>query len=165
MPLKILILEDNKDRQAAMRASLQDRLYTFEARFFEDVAVMVRALGELLPETVAISLDHDLELQPDAGGRLHDPGTGREVADYLARQRPSCPVIIHTSNHLAAAGMERVLKEAGWTTYRVTPYGDLEWVSSHWLRTLRRAVLTATAQPPVPSVGAPVPPGPLERQP
>ena len=36
MALNIAILEDNLDRQAAMRACLADRFYTFDAHFFDD---------------------------------------------------------------------------------------------------------------------------------
>jgi hypothetical protein len=36
--------------------------------------------------------------------------------------------------------MEMVLADNGWTTYRITPYGDLEWIDELWLPTLRRAL-------------------------
>ena len=70
-----------------------------------------------------------------------DPGTGREVADYLAAKTPVCPVVIHTTNTPAALGMEMVLKDAHWKTYRVLPFDDLEWIPTDWFRTVRRAIV------------------------
>jgi hypothetical protein len=86
-------------------------------------------------------LDHDLELKPGPDGRLIDPGTGREVADYLARKEPACPVVIHSTNAAAAQGMATALTEARWQTYCVAPYGDLEWIPGPWFRAVRRAVV------------------------
>src|SRR5439155_8920756 len=110
MAKKIAILEDNEERKAAMLHCLEDKFYQFEKRFFDGPAEMLEFLKLYLPETIAISLDHDLELIPSPGGKMFDPGSGREVADFLAQQLPTCPVIIHTSNSSAAAGMEMVLQ-------------------------------------------------------
>ena len=40
MALKIAILEDNLDRQTAMKAWLNDRLYMYEHVFFDESAPM-----------------------------------------------------------------------------------------------------------------------------
>jgi hypothetical protein len=77
---------------------------------------------------------------------LLDPGTGRDVAEYLAQQAPSCPVIIHTTNAIAGDGMEFLLRDAGWNIQRVHPCGDLEWIPSQWFRTVRNAIV-ASARP------------------
>ena len=37
--------------------------------------------------------------------------------------------------------MERILREAGWKTFRVVPFNDLEWIASDWFRTMRRAIV------------------------
>ena len=142
--MKILVLEDNADRQAAMKRCLEDRFYQFEAGFFDDAREMTEYLDSHLDETILISLDHDLELKSNGAGDTLDPGTGREVADYLARHRPVCPVIIHTTNAPAAAGMEMVLQENKWETRRVAPFGDLEWIPTQWFRNVRQAIV-ATA--------------------
>src|SRR4051794_26332426 len=105
MPLKIAILEDNEDRQAVMRALLADRFSLYDIQIFDDPGTMIRFLEAHLADTLVISLDHDLDLKPGPYGRCVDPGTGREVAEYLASQQPVCPVIIHTSNAHAALGM------------------------------------------------------------
>jgi Cyclic-phosphate processing Receiver domain len=144
MAMKIVILEDNDERQAEMRRCLQDRFHQYELVFFADAAAMVDYLATRLDDTIAICLDHDLELIPDGQGRPLDPGTGRVVADFLASQSPRCPVVIHTSNSAAAVGMEMVLQEAGWKTYRVLPMNDLEWITTDWFRSVRRAIVGPT---------------------
>jgi CheY-like chemotaxis protein len=144
--MKIIILEDNHDRQAAMRRCLQDRFHQYETVFFDEAKEMVAYLESNLASALIISLDHDLELIPQQNGKLLDRGTGREVANFLVQREPSCPVIIHTTNSAAGDGMEFLLREAQWETHRVHPWGDLEWVSGPWLRTLRNAVV-ASARP------------------
>jgi len=143
MALKILILEDNEERQEAMRACLAKRFYQYEAKFFESAAEMIRYLEDSLDEALAISLDHDLEMKPNPAGGWSDPGTGRDVADLLAGKVPICPVLISTTNVPAAVGMERVLRQARWQTYRVLPFNDLEWVATDWFPTMRRAIVSA----------------------
>jgi hypothetical protein len=140
MAMKIAVLEDNLDRREAMRVCLKDRFSHFDLRFFAIPKEMTRFFDDHLSETIAISLDHDLDLQPEAG-RLTDPGTGREVADYLAGHHPVCPVILHSTNSLAASGMELVLREAGWQTFRVVPFDDLVWIATDWFRAMRRAIV------------------------
>jgi hypothetical protein len=141
VPKKIVILEDNAERQAAMRQALADRLHTFEPVFFASTAPLLDYLGRHLEEAILIALDHDLEMLPGRNGRCTDAGCGREVADFLAQQSPACPVVLHTTNGAAGDGMAMVLNDAGWKTYRVVPAGDLEWVGTAWIRTLRRAIL------------------------
>jgi CheY-like chemotaxis protein len=150
MAMKIVILEDNADRQRAMRAWLTDRFYSYEHRFFDDSGEMIRYLGDHLADTIVISLDHDLELKPGPHGRCLDPGSGREVADYLATQAPVCPVILQTTNAPAAAGMELVLREAGWKTRRVVPFDDLRWIETDWYPAIRRAIVGPTSRRPSP---------------
>jgi len=69
MAMKIVILEDNVDRQAVMRACLADRFYTFDAHFFDDSCEMIRFLETHLTDTVVIALDNDLELKPGPDGQ------------------------------------------------------------------------------------------------
>lgn len=141
MPLKIAILEDNADRQQVMRNCLSDRFYMYETHIFDDARAMIGFLEAQLSECVAIALDHDLELKPGTDGRSIDPGTGREVADFLGRNPPVCPVIIHTSNSDAAVGMQLVLKDAGWKTRRVLPFEDTQWIVDDWFPAMRRAIV------------------------
>jgi hypothetical protein len=147
MAPKIAILEDNKDRAAVMRDRLADRFRQYEVRVFDESATMIRFLGEYLADTVVISLDHDLEMIPGPDGHCTDPGTGREVADFLAGRKPACPVILHTTNSDAAAGMEMVLRDARWKTRRVVPFGDLEWIDTLWFPAVRRAIVGPVRRP------------------
>jgi hypothetical protein len=146
MPMKIVILEDSPERQAAMLDCLQDRFYQFEKRFFAGAAEMVAYLKDNLAQTIAVSLDHDLDLIRTPAGETLDCGTGRIVADFLAQHPPRCPVIIHTTNSSAATGMEMVLQDAGWKTFRVHPCGDLEWIPTTWFQTMRRAIVGSVKQ-------------------
>lgn len=141
MAMKIAILEDNLDRQAAMRACLADRFYMYDAKFFDEAAQMIEFLKLHLAQTILISLDHDLEMKPGNNGRYIDPGTGRDVADFLATMTPTCPVVIHTTNSSAAEGMKLVLQDSGWSLRRVIPFDDLNWISTDWFRTVRRAIV------------------------
>jgi CheY-like chemotaxis protein len=150
MAMKIIILEDNADRQAAMRACLADRFHQYEVHFFDDSGEMNHFLDEHLPDAIVIALDHDLDLKPGPDGRCIDPGTGREVADYLAQQEPTCPVILHTTNAPAAVGMEAVLRDAGWKTRRVVPFDDLAWIESTWFSAIRRAIVGPVSRNPCP---------------
>jgi hypothetical protein len=141
MALKIAILEDNLDRQAIMRRCLTDRFYTFDARFFDNAPEMIRFLGSSLNDCIAIALDNDLEMIERSDGTLSDPGSGREVAEFLASREPVCPVIIHTTNTDAAAYSTELLKQAGWTTRRVIPFDDMNWIESDWFFSMRRAIV------------------------
>lgn len=147
MAMKIVILEDNVDRQAVMRECLADRFYTFDAHFFDDSCEMIRFLGEHLAETILISLDNDLELKPGPDGRSVDPGSGCQVAEFLATKVPVCPVIIHTTNSLAAETIQAALRGAGWKTRRVVPFDDTEWIRSDWFFSVRRALVGPVNRP------------------
>ena len=140
--LKIAILEDNAERTVAMRAALADKLYMYEPHFLPTAPAMLAWLEQHATEAIAISLDHDLELPPLETDRT-DPGDGRMVANALAARQPTCPVIVHTTNVPAGDGMEAVLCDAGWKTYRVTPCDDLLWIRQTWLPLLREAVFEA----------------------
>jgi hypothetical protein len=143
MAMKIVVLEDNTDRCGVMRSCLADRFWQYELKFFDQPEAIINYLAEYLSDTLLISLDHDIELLPDGAGGFIDPGTGREVADFLACQTPGCPVLIHSSNAAAAVGMQMALDDAGWTTYTVAPYGDLAWIEEAWFPTVRRAIVDA----------------------
>lgn len=146
--MKILILEDNADRRAEMQRCLRDRFHQYESVFFADAHEMTAYLESNLNDALVISLDHDLELiDAKPNGQMHDCGTGRVVADYLAKKSPSCPIIVATTNSHAGDGMEFLLRDAGWEVHRVHPYGDTEWISTVWFKTLRKAIV-ASAKPP-----------------
>lgn len=59
---------------------------------------MIAWLTNNLSSVTLISLDHDLGPNRERKGEVFDPGIGREVVDFLVSQKPTCPVIIHTTN-------------------------------------------------------------------
>jgi CheY-like chemotaxis protein len=160
MAMKIVILEDNRERQAVMRACLADRFSTFDAHFFDDAGEAIRFLDDFLADTLVISLDHDLDLKPGPDGRHIDPGTGQEVADFLAARAPACPVIIATTNSSAAGAMKKVLRGSGWKTRRVVPFDDMHWIETDSFFAIRRALVGPVHTRPGPETR----PSPVERK-
>ena len=131
MASTIVILDDEIDRLEEMTHVLSERLPEYDLVTFKNAPDIITWLRDNLSSAAIISLDHDLFPQSD---EEPDPGTGRDVADFLATQSPVCHVIIHTTNSLAAPGMELVLNDQGWTNSRVMPFNDLEWVTMWWIR-------------------------------
>lgn len=141
MKSKILILEDNAERAAAMASCLAERFPQFEIEALGDAGSMTQALHVAWDRLTCIALDHDLEMIAGKHGNLIDPGTGREVVEFLITRPPVCPVVIHTTNTAAATEMERCLLEHGWNVARVTPFDDLAWIRSDWFPAVRRAIV------------------------
>ncbi len=112
----------------------------YEIVTFDGAPDMVAWLENSLDDVRLICLDHDLGANRLLDGNLQDPGTGRDVADYLGTQKPACPVIIHSSNVIAAPGMMMVLEDAGWCCSRLSPFNDLEWVRASWLDEVKSAL-------------------------
>lgn len=140
--MKILVLEDNAGRREMMRACLGDRFPQYEHVFFDSAREMIESFTDDLSDLLAISLDHDLEMKL-GNGTMVDPGSGRDVVDRLIQQQPVCPVVIATTNSAAGDGMEFALREAGWQTSRIYPWGDLEWISTQWIRAVRDAIVAS----------------------
>jgi CheY-like chemotaxis protein len=141
--MKVLILEDDPQQQLAMKGCLADRFPMYEVAFSATADKMRRAIAKHLDHTLLIALDHELELIEADDGRFLESGTGREVADELAKRPPICPVVIHSTNSPAAIGMQMVLDDADWETHRVLPLGTLEWIPTVWFRVVRDAIVGA----------------------
>ena len=135
--MTIAILDDQPERITQMRGVLAERLPEHRTVEFDNAPDMIAWLDDRLSNCSLICLDHDLGSERRLAGGLFDPGTGRDVADYLAVHSPTCPVLIHTTNSLAVPGMELVLSDAGWTCSRVVPYGDLQWINELWIDRVR----------------------------
>jgi CheY-like chemotaxis protein len=125
----VLLLEDNADRIAAFRKAVTVLGEDWRVQVWHDAATMIAECEDFLEQAALISLDHDLERQP---GAARDPGTGLEVASFLAAYPPICPVIIHSSNADRAWSMHNELRFAGWRVERVGPIGD-DWIHKLWL--------------------------------
>jgi hypothetical protein len=129
----IAILEDEQRRTEAMRAALRTRLPRAEAVFFDNATDMIAWFKDHLGAVRLICLDHDLGPTSRRGEVIFDPGTGRDVADFLAGRRPCCPVLVHSSNVEAARAMRLLLEEHDWPSERVSPIDDLAWIDVLWL--------------------------------
>lgn len=125
----IAILEDDGARIELMLPWLNQLLGEYQVVIFQSASRMIQWLTDHLSNVSLISLDHDLPVITVDGD---EGGDGRQVADYLTKFPPTCPVIVHSSNVGAAAGIVRVLKDADWPTWQVSPYGDLEWINEWW---------------------------------
>ena len=136
----IVILDDEADRINAMLPCLAREYPGTRTVVFDNATDMIGWLRENLTTALVICLDHDLGPNRSRGGVVFEPGTGRDVVDYLATQPPACPIILHTTNHLAVPGMQRVLEESGWPVSRVAPYADLEWIDPDWINEVRSAL-------------------------
>lgn len=132
----IAILEDDPGRVVEMRRCVALLGGSAECVFRDNAPDMIALLERRAAETALvslISLDHDLGPNREIEGESIDPGTGRDVADWLAGNGPTSPVLVHSSNGFAARGMVFVLEEAGRRTDRIVPYCDLDWVEASWL--------------------------------
>ena len=119
--MKILFLDDNKERHAAYRRmSIGDDVdYAFTAK----QAVSFLKTAET-PYDVA-SLDHDLDEYATMGQTPRDL-TGQYVAKYISKMPPEKlpkKIIIHSFNNAGSLAMMNILREAGirssWRMFRV----------------------------------------------
>lgn len=123
----ILILEDNQDRRNDFAAVLKKLVPECEIRFWNNARVMVDELPLHLVNARLISLDHDLNEVPVS----EDAGDGLLVAEFLAKQKPVCPVIVHSSNYERSLSMVNELAYGGWQVERVGPV-CADWITTLW---------------------------------
>jgi len=133
----VVMLEDEIDRLRRFDAILRT-CRSVEFRHWRIADDFIREYASLVRPPDLICLDHDLF--PENEGEP-DPGDGRDVAKFLAKQTPCCHVIIHSSNAHAADSMLYTLLEAGWDAERIAPWGD-DWIESYWWPTAKRWVTT-----------------------
>jgi CheY-like chemotaxis protein len=136
--MTIAVLEDNGDRISVMQTVLADKFPFYSVIFCRSADAIISWLREHMDETIGLALDHDLERIPGQS----DPGSGRDVARFLASEKPQFPIVIHSTNLHAAIGMEAILEENGWSVLRLAPYGDLEWIGESWLPTIRNMIVS-----------------------
>jgi hypothetical protein len=128
----IVMLEDDERRTMAMQDEIRKSLPGIELVKFDNATDMVAWLKDNLTWVRLFCLDHDLGPNRKRNNREFDPGSGRDVADFLTTIKPCCPVLIHSSNIDGAHGMQFVLETAGWTVERVDPIDDLAWIKDQW---------------------------------
>lgn len=127
---KILLLEDMEDRVVAFREAVA-KLTDVEMILWRDAGAMIRDLPAHLSTASIISLDHDLL---PAKGSVSDPGTGLDVCEALAKQKPTCPVLLHTANYIKVWSMMNELAFSKWDVHRTPPVRiDESWIETVWL--------------------------------
>ena len=125
----LLMLEDDRDRIERFACVLGS--VAIQLTYFRTAHDFIRAYESLTIVPKLISLDHDLFVDHDNDP---DPGDGRDVAKFLALHKPISPILIHSTNAIAADSMLFTLQDAGWTVDRIAPIGD-DWIESFWFPT------------------------------
>ena len=129
----IVILDDDAERVKMMRQEIVKRFPGFDYLFFDNAPYMISWLQGSLEKITVISLDHDLGPNREKDGKVFDPGTGRDVVDFLVSHKPTCPVLIHTTNQYGGDGMRYALEDFDWFVKRVIPMNDLSWIRDEWI--------------------------------
>src|SRR5438477_7143373 len=138
----IIVLEDNEDRMRAFESAVAQLGAHHQLRHWRDAHRMIAECHAALPDAALISLDHDLNKEKDDSP---DPGDGVDVAEFLGRLPPLCPVIIHTSNAERFWSMHNAFRLAGWQAERVIPLGE-DWITRSWLPMARSLLDKAHAR-------------------
>lgn len=125
-------MDDDERRLGSMNALIEGSFTDYATILIDNSPDTIDWLKDHLSSAALISLDHDLGPNRERDGAVFDPGTGRDVVDYLVTKNPACPVIVHTTNHIARDGMIFALEGAGWKTSFVVPHDDLEWIHGIW---------------------------------
>jgi hypothetical protein len=128
----IAILEDCPERVERMSECIKKSSIPFKVVLFSNAFLMIEWLIQNKSNVVLISLDHDLDLIVK-NGESHDPGTGKDVTNYLFSHEPFCPVIIHTSNYFGRESMKYRLLDKEWAVSIVMPSPEMSWIDSDWL--------------------------------
>lgn len=136
LPNTVVILDDSVERFESMQHCLEE-YSQWSVQCFDNAPDLINWLSTHLEECCLISLDHDLGSDRYIEREWINPGTGRDVVNFLAGQFPHCPIIIHTSNSVDAIGMEMTLGGSYWTFERVFPHRDLDWIQTDWISTVR----------------------------
>ncbi|MBL8808907.1 MAG: response regulator [Planctomycetaceae bacterium] len=155
--MRIVILEDNMDRRAAMTDVLEDLFPGAAVEYFAVARTMIEHLDSTgLFDIALISLDNDLDMVASHDGRMADAGDGIEVAEWLVTRPAVVPVLVHTTNSEAGHKIEELLGSNGWTYSRVVPYGGETWISEVWRSTVRTLIVAHSPDTSVSSVGVTV---------
>jgi len=134
----VLILDDKPERQAEferMGTRLGD---DFEVLIWDDANRMRTECERFLSRAALISLEQDLDAKP---GASYDPGSGLDVAKFLAEKKPVCPVIVHTSNTDRSFSILNELRFADWRVDRVGPIGE-RWIEKYWTSKAREMLVS-----------------------
>ena len=130
MPLLLLILDDDQARLRGFDEIVPRLGSDWAIRAWRNAPSMMAEIDALLGEAQLISLDHDLYKDSPSDP---DPGSGRMIADHLAKRDPVCPVIVHSTNTDAAWGMFNELTSGEWKVELVHHTNQPAWIEELWL--------------------------------
>lgn len=130
MPRLLLILDDDRARLRGFDAIVSRLGSAWSIRAWRDAPSMIAEIDALLGDAQLISLDHDLYKDAPTDP---DPGSGRMIADLLAKREPVCPVIVHSTNTDAAWGMFNALTSGNWKVELVHHLNQPAWIEELWL--------------------------------
>lgn len=127
-PKLILMLEDETERLVRFDAVLSKQCEKVQWQHWRTAPHFIAGFNAIDRSPSLICLDHDLFTDHPSDP---DPGDGRDVAQFMAKQTPCCHVIIHSSNTFAADSMFFTLTDAGWDVEKIAPLGK-DWIESYW---------------------------------
>ena len=138
-----LILEDSINRASAFQEAASGFFPPQTLKLWRIAQQMIKELPLFFDHATIISLDHDLYRHEP-----HDPepGTGREVANYLATLQPVCPVIIHSTNTDAAWGMCNELTHSKWQADLIHHLDEPQWIQQKWAALVQQLLANKQAQ-------------------
>ncbi len=134
----LLVLDDDRTRLRGFDAIARRLGSEWAIRTWRDAPSMAAEIDALLGEAQLISLDHDLYRDSLSDP---DPGTGRVIADLLAKREPACPVIVHSTNTEAAWGMYNELRSGNWQVELVHHLNQPAWIEELWLPVAAKLLL------------------------
>jgi hypothetical protein len=138
MPRLLLILDDDRIRLRGFDEIVPRLGSEWLHRAWRDAPSMIAEIDSLLGQAQLISLDHDLYKDAPSDP---DPGTGRMIADLLAKRKPVCPVIVHSTNTEAAWGMFNELASGKWQVELVHHLNQTSWIEDLWLPVAKKFAL------------------------
>lgn len=136
----LFVLENDPERVSAMQDALLSEMPSVKATYFDNAPDAVAWLSRNLNAVDLISLDHDLGPEATRDGQPFDPGSGRDIANYLKERTPRCPVILHTDNFFVRPTMQAALDAGKWDHTYVAPGNGNSWVLRQWIPKVREAI-------------------------
>jgi hypothetical protein len=125
-PPLVVMLEDDRDRLTRFTAMLSKHPSGIRLLYWRNAYDFISNYAKLPSTPGLIALDHDLFVD---NPNDPDPGDGRDVSAFLASQKPTSPILIHSSNSVAADSMLFALRDSGWNAERISPIGD-DWIEA-----------------------------------
>ncbi len=134
----LLVLENDLANIEEMRQQLAGAGLKKSVTFIDNSPDCILWLSRNLLRCGLISLDYDLGPFRENDPESFDPGTGRDVAHYLAERAPVCPVVIHTDNFFIRPGIQEILDNGNWRHHSVSPGNGITWIRTEWLPAVKQ---------------------------